>query len=1157
MKFRCAVLLCTIGLCLPAPMIAQEMRGTIFGRIVDSSGAAVPEARVVAVEQSTNIRIEAVTNLEGNYVLPYLTPGRYTLVVEKEGFATVRRENIVLRTQERLSFDFTLSPGRVAETVTVTAESPMIQTASADFGQVVTTSFIERLPVVGTNPLGLADMAPGVVPENPDGNVMTFTASYISINGSAGPGGRSGTGNQITIDGAPAEVPRLSGVSYVVPMHEMISEIKIVTALFDASLGRTNGGSILVATRSGTNAYHGSAYYHFRDERFNANSWTNNYYGQPRGQLNYWLAGGTVGGPIRRDRTFFTAGVEKVRDLGLANFRLRVPTELERRGDFSQTLNSLSQPILLYDPLTTVMDARGNFVSREPFPGARIPAHRINPVGAAVVAVHPPPNYTEFPNQLTRINFLTSANTRNPVFLFQSRVDQVIGSRHRLYFRYAQNTAVTNELDRPPVRGFSGWGTEQGGNTDDRLARQIVVDETATLRPSLVASFRLSFNRFDQWTRGDGDRQDPDVLKLPEIVKSNLYSGGREGLGWPRFNVTDGPIPSIGPLFRRSVNNVGSFIAGFNGYRGNHNLRWGYEYRLTRWFENNPGQSQNSLFEFGKDLTRATDSAASNPVSGSGLTSLLLGLPTSGLLSRAPAMATQSHYHALYVQDDYRITRNLTLSLGLRYDIETPFTDRYDRLAFGFDPNADLGITVPGIGPLRGGLLFVADQGRARRQGWVDRNNFGPRLGAAYTISPRTVVRFGWGLFYQGLTNNLSGSDSAARPSAPTTYTSHTRYVGSGDGNRTVIPGVNLSNPFPNGLNPITGRSEGIRSLLGSGVVYMKPDRSVPSVHHFQFTVQRELPWSSLVELAYVGARYNSLYRDYNLNEVPDAYRTEDQAVPNPFFGILPASSTRGASRTITANLLRVRFPQFTGVNQMLTNGPWGRYHSLQSRWEKRMNKGVQFVANYTFSKNIYFDPQSLVNDRFYKSVTDNDRSHIARLFFTADLPFGRQRRWGSDWPRWLDHVAGGWGFTWVIRYTGGEALGLSGPIGRPIPLANPRTRVPWRSCLGVPTTPLPLEPCLDITKVQPLESKYDITPEPPRYSWLRGPGYMDNDAVLFKTFRIVERLSFELRAEVNNVPNTPRWGAPSTGVSDPRMFGQITTGSNPRTCRLTARVKF
>jgi hypothetical protein len=1150
-----------IILCLAAWLVcqaaAQETRGTIFGRILDSSGAAVPEARITAIQQETNIRIEAVSNIEGNYVLPYLNPGRYTLVVEKEGFAAVRRENIVLRTQERLSFDFTLSPGKLAESVTVTAESPMIQTATADFGQVVTTTFINRLPVVGTNPLGLADMAPGVVPQNPDGGMATYTTSYISINGSFGPGGQSGSGNQMTIDGAPAEVPRMSGVSYVIPMHEMVSEIKIVTAMFDASLGRTNGGSILIATRSGTNEYHGSAYYHFRDERFNANSWTNNYYGRPRGQLNYWLAGGTFGGPIRRDRSFFMLGTEKVRNVTTVNYQLRVPTEPERRGDFSQTLNSYLQPIQLYDPLTTVMDARGNFVSRQPFPGGRIPPDRINPVGAAVAGNHPQPNYTLFPNQLSQVNYLTSANARHPIFLWQSRVDHVLSSRHRLYFRYARNHSLVSDYDRLPVRGYSGYGTTQDGNTDDRLANQFAVEETATLRPTLVASFRLAFNRFDQKTRGDGDKQDPDALRLPEILKNNLYSGGGQRLGWPRFNVTDGPVPSVGPLFRRSVNNVGSFITSFTGYRGNHNLRWGWEYRLTRWFENQPGSAQNGLFEFAKALTRATDSSASEPVSGSGLASLLLGLPTSGSISRTPAMAVQSHYNAFYLQDDYRLTRWLTLSFGLRYDIETPFTERYDRFAFGFDPEADLGIFVPGVGQLKGGLLFVNEGGRPRRQGWVDKDNFGPRLGAAYTITPRTVVRFGWGLFYEGLTNNLSGSSASATPSAPDTFRFNTPYVGSGDGNRTVIPGVSLSNPFPNGFNPVTGKSEGIRSLLGSSITYLKPDRRLPHIQHIQFTVQRELPWSSLVELAYVGARYNGLYRDYNLNEVPDAYRTQDQATTNPFYGILPPSTSRGSSRTITANLLRVRFPQFTSVNQMLTNGPWGRYHSLQSRWEKRMTHGVQFVANYTFSKNIYFDPQSLVNDRFYKSVTDNDRTHIARLFFTADLPFGRKRAWGANWPRWLDHIAGGWAFTWVIRYTSGAPLGLSGPIGRPIPLANPRTSVPFHACLGTPAGALPPSPCLDISKVLPLQSKYDITPEPPRYSWLRGPGYMDNDAVFFKTFSLVERVSLELRAEANNVPNTPQWGNPNTDISNPRTFGQITSGGNPRTFRLTGRVKF
>ena len=1144
-----------ISLCLAAwtacQAMAQEMRGTIFGRVLDSSGAAIPGARVTAIQMETNIRVEAVTNMEGNYVLPYLNQGRYSLVVAKEGFASIRRENIELRTQERLSIDITLNPGQLTETVTVTAQSPLVQTASADFGQVISTSFINRLPVVGTNPLGLADMAPGVVPANPDASMSDHGASRIAINGSLGPGGTAGTGNQLTIDGAPADVPRQAGVSYVIPMHEMVSEIKVVTAMFDASLGRTNGGSILVATRSGTNEYHGSAYYHFRDERFNANSWTNNYFGRPKGQINYWLAGGTLGGPIRRNRSFVMLGIEKVRDLGSPNYRLRVPTARERRGDFSETLDNQLRPLQLYDPLTTVLDSRGNFVSRQPFPGGLLPPDRINPVGEAVAKLNPEPNYTVFPNQLGQVNYLTATTARYPILLWQTRVDHMLSSRHRLYFRYGRNSSWVSVYDSLPVRGYAGYGNTQDGNTDHRLSNQFTVEETFTVRPTLVSSFRLSFNRYDGKTKGDGDRQDPDALKLPDIIKNNLYTRG-----WPRFRITDGPIPSVGPLYRRSVNNVGSFSATFNGYRGNHNVRWGWEYRLTRWNEDQPGTDINSEFYFAKALTRANDSSASEPYSGSGLASLLLGLPTSGSIGRNPAMASQNHHHAFYVQDDYRLTQKLTLSWGLRYDLETPLTDRYDRFSFGFDPQADLGITVPGVGPLKGGLLFVNDGGLPRTQGWTDKNNFGPRLGAAYTLTPKTVLRFGWGLFYQGLVNNI-GPQTSSFPSAPGTYRFVTPYIGSGDDNRTVIPGVNLSNPFPNGFNPVTGKSEGVRSLLGRAVSFAKPDRAVPSTHHIQFTIQRELPWTSVAEVAYVGARYNSLYRTYNLNDVPDAYRRQDQSVPNPFFGILSPATGRGGSPTITANQLQVRFPHFTSVEQTLTNGPWARYHSLQSRWEKRMTHGVQFVANYTFSKNMYFDVQSLVNDRFYKSVTAGDRTHIARLFLTADLPFGRTRAWGATWPSWLDRIAGGWGFTWVMRYTSGAPLGLSGPIGRPFPLANPRTDVPFRNCLGTPAGARPDTPCLDISKVQPLLDRYDISSEPPRYSWLRGPGYLDKDAVLFKTFNFMERLSFELRAEANNITNTPQWGNPGTNISDPRTFGQITGGGNPRTVRLTGRLAF
>jgi hypothetical protein len=480
-------------------------------------------------------------------------------------------------------------------------------------------------------------------------------------------------------------------------------------------------------------------------------------------------------------------------------------------------------------------------------------------------------------------------------------------------------------------------------------------------------------------------------------------------------------------------------------------------------------------------------------------------------------------------------------------------------MAYDFQPDADLGITVPGIGPLKGGLRFVGVGGLPRRQGQIDSDNFGPRVGLAFKINEKTVLRAGWGLFYEGLTNNLSPTTDAGTPSSMqvSTFNANTSYVGSSDGYRTVLPGVNLTNPFPNGFNPITGSKLGLLSLLGSGVNFYKPDRQLPSIHQIQVTVQRQLPWSSVLELAYVGVRYNSLFGEYGLNEVPDAYRTQDSATANPFYGILPASSSRGSGPTITANALKTRFPQFSSVTQCLTNGPWGRYHGMQTRWEKRLTRGVQFVANYTWAKNIYFDPQSVVNDRFYKYVNPTDYTHVARLFFTGDVPFGRHQRWGASWPRWLDAIGGGWAMTWVVRYHSGAALGLSGPIGRPIPMANPVTGAGIHACLGTATGALPTNPCLNINAIRPLSGKYDITPEPPYYSWLRGPGYAEHDAVFFKTFPIVERVGFELRAEVHNLPNTPQWGNPSTDISNPRTFGQISGGGNPRNVRFTARLRF
>jgi hypothetical protein len=480
-------------------------------------------------------------------------------------------------------------------------------------------------------------------------------------------------------------------------------------------------------------------------------------------------------------------------------------------------------------------------------------------------------------------------------------------------------------------------------------------------------------------------------------------------------------------------------------------------------------------------------------------------------------------------------------------------TERYNQLFYGFDPNADLGINVPSIGQLKGGLQFVGAEGMSRQQGKLDTNNFGPRISAAYALPHRTVLRAGWGMFYEGLSNNLAGT----APGAASTYSSSTAYLGSADGYRSPLPGVGIWNPFPNGFQPVTGNSMGLKSLLGAGITFTDPNRQMPSIHQMQVSIAHELGWQSIIEAAYVGTRYNSLYRTYNLNDVPDAYRTLDSSVANPFYGVLPSTSSRGGASTVTANALKVAFPHFTSVNQELTNGPWGRYDSLQTRWEKRMSNGFQFVANYTWSKNLYYDPQSLVNDRFYTSVTDTDRTHVARMFVTFDLPFGDKRYLGSDWPRWLDTIAGGWAATWVTRYSSGAALSLSGPIGRPIPLANPRTGVSYNDCLGDPTGAMHSSPCLDVAKVQALVDRYAITPEPPRYSWLRGPGYADHDAVFFKSFRLVERAKFELRAETNNVFNTPQWGNPRTDITNPRTFGTINSGGNPRSVRFTGRLTF
>jgi hypothetical protein len=1130
---------------------AQEFRGTVLGRVTDSSGAVVPNAKVTLTNEETNVSTAAMSNAEGNYIVPFVLPGRYTVTVELSGFRTFVRKGITVAVNDRVPIDVTLDIGATTEAVTVTADAPLIEQANADMGQVVQRNYIEKLAMSGRNAMNLADLAGGVLAGS--GDYTSNSQNDITINGGSGDRG----GNEITVDGIPNMNPRQGGLAVTVPIADAVEEFKVSTTMFDASLGRSNGGALSFSTRSGTNELHGSAYDFYQNRALNANSWTNNRNGLPKPPVNYNLWGGTIGGPVYlpkiydgRNKSFFFFYYETATNKRPISRYGRVPTELERMGDFSQTLSPTGVPLAIYDPFSTVVS--GNTVTRTAFAGARIPANRIDPTGAAVLAQLPMPNMPG-PARIGSFNWTASTVQQVDVSNLGVRFDHNISDRQRIYARISalNRDAMPNPQFFPgnyDLPSSTSSRTTADLNMDPRRNRSFALDDSYSFSPTFFGSFRYGYVRTGLTETFDGTGRDTSILRLPAQIVANQTVPG-----WPIFNLGEN-MPYIGSRARSSNNDTHAGLATFNKLVGRHALKFGVDYRLVRWNEANPGTSASGTFTFNSTFTRSDPAASSaSNTSGASMASLLLGVPASGSLGYVSALSLQSHYWGLFIQDDFKVSPRLTINLGLRYELETPYTERYNRISVGFDESAELPFRIPGM-QLRGGLLFSTEDNR--RQGKIDGNNFGPRVGLAYTLTPKTVLRSGYGIFYS------SGIVNAGTLGGVASFNAITNYVGSTDGNRT--PFTTIQNPFPTGIVQPTGNSLGIATEAGNSITFIDPNRKLPYIQQWQFSIQRELPFQSVIETAYVGTHAIGLLEDFNLNERPDRFlalgTAEFDPVPNPFLRVLPETSTLGRGNTLPQSRFWVRFPQFNAVNVSSMNAGRSLYHSFQLRFQKRFSRGLSLVTTYTHSRNMQYEMTSVINERDYRSVSEVDRPNMFRLFATYELPFGRSRAVGANWPRLLDAIAGGWELSGFYRWTSGDPLSIDDRRGRPIPIRNPVLDGPVSDRIGDridPATRRPLNPYFDTTAWASLPSDYSITPEPLRYGWLRGPASWSSNLTLFKVFSLTERVRFELRGELNNPTNSVVFDNPGTDLANPSTFGVINDAGGPRTVMVAAKIRF
>ncbi|MBI4876373.1 MAG: TonB-dependent receptor [Acidobacteria bacterium] len=1121
---------------------AQEYRGTILGRITDPSGAAVTGTSVEVRNVDTNTTSRVASNEAGNYQVPFLLPGNYAVRVEQAGFKKIERQGIRVSTNEPVTVDFTLELGAATESVTVTAAAPLLNTSNADLGQVLDRSYVGMISVsLSRNVLNIRQLAPGVT-----GDTGTYTSSAQANFSIAG--GGSGTGkNEIIVDGIPNTTA--GGTIGFVPSVDSVEEVKVHTTMFDAGYGHSNGGAVSIATRGGTNDLHGALYLYKRWRGLYANSWTNNRLGLAKPPVKYQQWGYTVGGPVLipklyngRNRTFFSTSLERDHDPRELTRQARMPTDLERTGDFSKTLNRQGGAFSIYDPATTT--GSGSSVSRQPFPGARIPSSRTTPIGLAVLSKYPAPNLSVSP-QLAAYNWALSKTYMVDQRQMGVRIDHVLSDRQRLFGRFG--ILDRNQMAEDLFYGAVSYPV-QGGTDLGRLFRRRVnvgVDDTLVLSPSLVGSVRLSGLSYSSNNRGGAAGADPKELQLPDVIVRN-----QAVRGWSNFDMGEN-VPGIGASQSFSRESVYSLVSTWTKLTGSHATKFGVDYRLSRNNNVSPGGNAPGTFSVGTTFTQSDpfNRNAAN-TSGSGMASMLLGLAESGNFGYNSPTSVQNKYAGLFVQDDWKVTRRFSLNLGLRYELETPYTERYNRNSYRFDQDAALPVKIPSL-DLRGGIRFAGIDGNPRAIS-PDKNNFGPRIGFAYSPTSKTVIRGGYGVFYSTVALNTSFFGTL------NVFNAVTPFVGTTDNGAT--PFTTLASPFPAGLRQPEGSAAGLMAQVGDSLSFFDDRRVNPYNQQWQLDLQRELPGRILFDIAYMGMQSLKQVESFNLNEKPDRYlalgRAENNAVPNPFLNVFPATSTLGRGATVTQNRLWVRFPQYTSLTMQGANTGRALYHSLQMKADKRLSHGLNLLVSYTFSRLMDNNTTSVVNVRRYRTVSPLDQKHVMRIAFTYELPFRFQ---GGGAKLVLRPVLGGWAVSGFATLAGGTPLSVSQANGRPLRLRTPRIEGAINSRLGDKrdSSGRVLNPYFDINAFQPLPDQYTITPEPPVLDELRAPGTRSMNLSFFKSFPLRERFKLEVRMEATGATNTPNFDAPGTNMNQSATFGVISSAGGNRAMQGSARLVF
>ncbi len=1153
---------CLVFLLACASLFGQTFYGSLVGTVADSSSSAMPQANVTLINLGTGERRTAQTDNSGNYQFVNIVPGQYRVEVENTGFRRFAREPITVEVQSAVRIDVAMQVGDVSQTVEVTGQTPLLQTENASLGQVVEARKVLEMPLNGRNVFSLVALVPGVVPGGQSSQTPTGTNPFAWANFQIG----GGQANQSAsyIDGAPNNSSYVNH-TMLVPTQDAVQEFRVQTNNLGPEFGRLAGGVINLTTKSGTNSFHGSAYEYLRNRSLNANTFFNNRAGVGRPAFTQNQFGANIGGPIRKDKTFFFGSYEGFRLRQGQSYVFSVPTDPMRAGNFADFRNGSGAMIPVYDPLTTcgrlgnaacgTNATGGEVISRTPFPGNTIPNSRIDPAAKVMTGLWGRATSAGLPNTAVN-NFTSNASVGGNQNQYNSRVDHTVSDKQRLFARYTYWSNLNLPIDPYNTKTCVDRCTESM-NTN-----QAVLGDTYSLTPTTFLDVRLSYSRFHY-----------DRIALTKGFDLTQ-------LGWPSslnsaVAVRVQPIPIVtGYNGVFGTNGTGSTIAARNDVyslspnmtkiMGKHTLKFGGEWRRNThnyYQQNNPSGS----FNFDALMTSANPLAAAG--TGNGFASFLLGMGSGGGLTHNNFVAGQMIYRAYYVGDQIQINSKLTLNVGVRLEQMGPWSERYDRLVVLL-PNAENELSGRGGLNFKGRFGLVNSPDSPSRNNNALRNVVSPRFGLAYRMNNKTVIRTGYGVFF--LPNDVA-FNTAPNIDISNAYT--TPFLGTVDGS--ITPADRLSNPFPNGIVSAPGRAANIQKLFyGQGVSAPLFNDPRANTQQWNFDVQRELLSGMVIDVAYAGSKGTHLPGpNQALNQLPVEFLSQGasllQQVPNPFVGQVQLGAL-AQPNVARAQLLRP-YPQYTGYNLVAPMNRNSVYHSAQVKVEKRFAQGASVLVSYTYAKLIsdtdtltaWLEPggglgvQNWYNLHAERSVALYDVPQRAVISFIYDLPFGKGKKFLAANNGGVQRLVGGWGVNGITTFQSGNPLNMSMAVNT----SNSQGGGQRPNSTGVSAS-------LDGSAQSRLNKWFDTSAftATPAFQFgnvartltdVRSHGIANYNFTIFKNTQLTERFGLQFRTEVFNLFNRVQFGYPGTALGNPQ-YGVISGQYNdPRLIQFALKLQF